>query len=87
MARLVINVPDEELQEFIEFICEDNNYPVSVPDPDNPAEFIPNTYPKPQFAREALTNNLKNGFDNYKRFKLAEAAAIPVADINVTSES
>ncbi len=84
MAKLTIDIPDELISEFADFMAETHNYQEQVQDPNSPDK-IPNPETKVQFAKRMLRNNLRQNFMRWRRDKFyKENIAQFDADITVS---
>lgn len=66
--NVTVTIPDEELADFVDFVCEVEGYQAIVFDVDGFTE-IPNPETREQFARRVFMNPLRKGFINWKTKK------------------
>ena len=60
-----LNIPDSEVNDLTEFLCQAYDYQVNIYNPKNNLEQIPNTESREQFANRVIILPLKMGFDDW----------------------
>ncbi len=82
MAIFSISIDDGDVERVIGALCKNYKRPESVPDPENPASFIPNPESPSVFAnrivREFLSNNVKKVEIEEARARLENSINTPV---------
>jgi len=82
MAIFSVSIKDEDVDRVISAICKNYNRPETVPNPSNPAHYMPNPESPYIFAnrivREFLSENVKKVEVEEARAKLEESITNPV---------
>ena len=60
-----LNIPDSEVNDLTEFLCQVYDYQVNIYNPKNNLEQIPNPESREQFANRVIIFPLKMGFDDW----------------------
>ena len=77
MAQITITIPDNKLDDFVEYICQRDNYSEMIGGKPNPET-------KQQFAKRRIPEKLKEGYITWKQAQLRAETDVSNADINIT---
>lgn len=74
--KVTLNIPAEEVQNLIQFLCEVYDYSATIYDPQDLVTVIPNPETKEEFAKRHILRPLKQGFDNWLVRKAVKEANV-----------
>lgn len=81
---VTLNIPNEQVPDLIDFLCEAYDYQAQIYDPLNPMESIENPETRTQFAKRVVLFPLKKGFDKWLVRKAVRESSVE-SSITLTS--